>query len=1103
MTALRLVHRRARAHVGLLLLVLAQVALTTAAVAGATGYVSLAERDGVADTLAAVGPRAATLQVAARLSDDPAGQDAAARAVVAEHLGHLPVDVHASLASSALATARGAPEPAATAAADPTDDDAPSPDTLPSAVLWADADLPDAATLTAGAWPAGPGEAALQADAAARLDLAVGDVVSVTARDTTVPLTITGTWLPTDPDDPRWFGDPLAAEGSADDGAVAGPYVVLPEVVAGLDGLRYQRWTLAPDPARLLPRDLGALAAGLAAAVEGLDDDPAVDVAGLTTEGGLEGTLADLEARIAGVRGVTTAAVLLVVLTGLIALSQMARLLAEVRLPETVLLRSRGTSVAQITTASVAEAAVVGVAGAALGAGAAAAALVGTGVGRPPLVGLATAAAVAAVLATGVLAQRAGSHAVGVVRRGRSDAAGRTVRAARAGAVVVALAAAALAWWELDRYGSPVFRGLDGRVHVDPLAGAAVALGLLTVALGAVVLLAPWAGLAAGAAQRRRDLMPVLALRELARHTPVHAVTVVLVVLAAGAGTFVGAYAGTLEGWRADVRRAAVGADVRLDLAATPAGAVPAAAVARDVPGAAAVVPARVLSLGAGDASGDLVAVPTAAAADLRLPGGAAALARESAAPSLPLPDGATVLDLAAALTTGLPDPPGMTAAVWLTDATGELLRLDAGPGDATPGGTLPGGGVAPASYAWRVDLPDGAWSVAAVDLTWDAVPDTPEYTAALERLWGQTDPAVIVDDELPPQPDVTAELTGLRATGAGGAGAASDLLAGVERWEAATFTDQPAPAAGAAVTLDRSVAAFHSGTPVRLLPGGDQGPLPVLVTAAWRAGYDVEIGGTTVMRVANASTDVVVAAEAAVVPGSAPAARTVVPGAADGADDGVVAALADLALVNRHLLRTRPDLPAPDTVWLVADAATDLRALAAAAQQAADRAADDAPRVARVTTAEPPADRLSEPAVVAAWLAAGCALVVMVPGVASTAVALSLGRRREAAVLRALGVGPGQQARARRGELALVAGTAVVVGVAGGLAVAALTAGPLVRATVPGPASLPTVLAPDAVGAAGAVAATVMLLALVVVGYGAQVARQVRAATRVAEDAA
>ncbi|KGM15972.1 hypothetical protein N867_04215, partial [Actinotalea fermentans ATCC 43279 = JCM 9966 = DSM 3133] len=76
MNVARLLRRRARAHAGLLLLVLAQVALTTAAVAGATGYVSLAVRAGLGDTL--TGSPDAALRVQTGLSDDAAAQAQAA-----------------------------------------------------------------------------------------------------------------------------------------------------------------------------------------------------------------------------------------------------------------------------------------------------------------------------------------------------------------------------------------------------------------------------------------------------------------------------------------------------------------------------------------------------------------------------------------------------------------------------------------------------------------------------------------------------------------------------------------------------------------------------------------------------------------------------------------------------------------------------------------------------------------------------------------------------------------------------------------------------------------------------------------------------------------
>lgn len=206
MTALRLLRRRARAHAGLLLLVLLQIALTTAAVVAATGYVAVAVRAGLGDTLAAA-PDAA-LRVQTGLSSDPAAQADAATTVLDEHLADLPVDARRWLATAATAATRG-----------PADGDP-----LPAEVaLWADPTLPDAADLTAGAWPTAPDQAAIHAGTAALLDRAVGDTLTVAGDgEATVPLTVTGTWLPTDALAPRWAGDPLATDGSADDGATAG-----------------------------------------------------------------------------------------------------------------------------------------------------------------------------------------------------------------------------------------------------------------------------------------------------------------------------------------------------------------------------------------------------------------------------------------------------------------------------------------------------------------------------------------------------------------------------------------------------------------------------------------------------------------------------------------------------------------------------------------------------------------------------------------------------------------------------------------------------------------------------------------------------------------
>lgn len=1084
MTAVRLMRRRARAHLALLALVVLQVMLTTAAVAGITGYVAVAERDSVIATLAAAPPETSALRLDVRLADDAEAQTAAADALVDAHLGGRPVVVHTSLATDPLAvTAAGTTATGAGASGD-----------LGDVVLWADDELPDAAALADGAWPGGadaagtdadPVPAALDADAAARLGVGPGDALAVVVGDAparTVVVRVTGTWLAGAPD-VRWAGDPLVA-GTLDDDEPPG--VLVPRTaLAALGAPLLERWHIAPDPATVLPRDLPGLRADLDATAEAFEDDAGVDVDGVRVDGDLDATLAGLPVRLGGVRGVTTAATLLVAATGLIAFGQVARLLADLRLAETVLLRSRGTSVAQIAGASLLEAAVVGSAGALAGTVAAAAALRSRGdvpVGALAIVGL-----VAALAATALLTGQARAHAVEVVRRGRSDAAGRARRSARAGGLALAVVGALIAGWQLDRYGSPVFTGVDGQVHVDPLAAAAVALGLLVVALAAVVLLAPATSVAARRAQRRRDLLPVLTLRELTRHTPVHGVTVVLVVLAAGAGTVVATYAGTLGRWAEDVRYAAVGADVVLDLAGPPSPGAAVAAAVRALPGVERATPVRVVGAATSGAAGQVVAVA---------PGGpdaaSAALATAEAPPALTLPDGAVRLDLAVDASAGTAAPPALEARVWLVDDAGDLVALDAGEATGEPSG---GAGVA--RFAWSLAVPDGAlgaWSVAAVDVRYRALPGPSSDAVA----GGDTLGAAGGTSAEAPGPPLTVRLVGLEA-GAAGDGA-GDVLAAADGWTAVVFRGREASEpdlADGALALAPAEAAALVGTPLRLLPGASTPPLAVVVTSDWLADRDIEVGAATRMTVAGRETEVVLVGATDVVPGSAAAAEQRVPGtAAD--DDPPLALLADLRAVDRLLLRTRAELPVADAVRVTTH---DAAAVAAAALADDPTGSGDAVVVTAATTATPTPDRLTAPAVVAAALAAACALLVMVPGVASTALALALTRAREASVLRALGVSPARQARARRAELAVVTALSLVAGVAGGLLVAWWCVPPLVRATAPGPLALPTRLAPDLVAVAGVVAVTAVLLTAVVAGYGVHVARQAHRATRVEEE--
>lgn len=1064
MNALRLMRRRARAQAGLLALALLLTVLATAAVAGATGYVSIAAQDGVRTGLRTAASQDAALQVRTRLSPDPAVQGRAAAEVLAETLGDLPVDVHRSLTSL--------PAPGSSGTR-----------TLGDVVVGADGDFTAHAAVIDGTWPSPGGSddaipTALQADAAEALALGLGDVAVVTLDGDPVPLEVVATWRATDAADPRWFGDPLVAGGEDGTEGTGGPFVVDEDDLVRLPGLTLVRWTLVPDPAALTPSEVPTLVAALDTAVERLGDDDAVEVQGLVASGGLRDTLRGVDANLAGVRGVTTSAVLVVVLTGLLALSQIARLLTGVRQAETLLLRSRGTSLGQVTGATVLEAVLVTAAGAAIGAGVAAALL--RTLGPPPAGPVIAVAAGASVLATAILAGTAGAQAAAVTRAGRTDAAGRSVRAVGTGLLGLTALGAGIAWWQLDRYGSPVFTGLDLRPHVDPLATAAVASGLLTVALLTATLLAPVAAAAAGRVQRRSGLMPALTLRQLSRRAPVHAVIAVLVALAAGTGSFVAAYAGAWAEQRDAATAAAVGADVRVVLTQPDPTTGSGAASYRDLPDVDDAVPGRALVLPVGRDPGELLALPAAAIREVllappgALPGSTGFGALSEQAPS-PLPLGtstagdADTVELTVAATA--PAEVGLAARLWVTDADGELAAVDAGRSERVAEELLDGS--VSTEHRWTVDLParsEAKWQLAALDL----VPD-----AALDGF----------------------EVLGVEA------GDGTDTLSAADDgWVAVTFTPggpvEP-PVVGSAVRFDDSTGPVLAGTTTRLLPGPTPLTLPVLVTEQWLTDFDLAVGGRTRLNLTGGDVEAVVVGTGIVIPGSrsagptggtgADAAATDDPGGPEvggGRPGGGLAALADLATVNRLLLVADEDVAVPSEVWL-ATSRPEAVAAAASAQAGEDATVR--------STAGAATDPASAAAVATSWLAAVCALVLAVPGVAAAALALSLSRRSEVAVLRALGVGARQQARSRQAELGGVAAAALVLGVGGGLLVAWLCAPSLVRATTRGSA-LPVGFAVDLTRGGVLLGVTVAVLALVVAAHGTRVRRQVSTATRVDE---
>lgn len=998
----RLLRRRARAQAGLLALVGLLGALVTATLVGTFGYVGLAARDGLASALREADPQAAALQGRTRLSDDAGAQQDAATEVLGAVLGDLPVVVHRSARSLTLQAS----------AADGS--------VLGPVVAGGDASLTDRASVVDGSWPddsdgSGAVPAALPVDAAAALALAVGDEVVLSGDSRSTPLTVrvAALWQPADPDDPSWFGDQVDLAGS--DGVVTGPFVLRDADLADVPAMVLVRWTLVPDPAVLTPEQLPALRTALAAVPDALHEDDTVNRQGVAVEGTLGATLGEVDRTLTAVRGVSTAAALLTVLVGLVVLGQLARLLVEVRTAETVLLRSRGVTVARAARWAAVEALAVLAAGAL--AGSVVAALVLRRWGAVP-VGVAVTGALGVVLVgTALLAGTAAARAARALRPGRAAGAG-----AAGGALVLAVAVTAVAVWRLTDLGSPVVLGADGRSAVDPVAAAAVPFALVLVALLAAGVLVPLARVRARAAARRRDLGPVLAARQVVRRPTAHAASAVLVALTVAITVFVGTYVGTWQAQRGTSAAVASGADLRIDLgdhravaeASDPAdvAAAGAAAEVAAVPGVAAAVPVRTGSAALGGVQADLVALPSAELGAVLLPAAAAPdldeIAPEDALPGAALPAGAATVRLAATVagTQGTPETgddaklAGVEAVVWVAAGPGSLTRVTLVP-DATAG-------------TWSADLPPAPdadpWRVVAVDLR---VPTSFPYRAA---------------------------VTGLTADG-------TDVLGGAAGWSAWLLSTDPTEVTGTGAGLaDVGVIALEgrSGAPLRYLPP-DPGPVPVVVTEALAAGLALEPGDTSSVRFAGRDVPVRVAATVPVVPGVA----------------GGGGLLVDLDLLDAALLRGGQDVPRVAEVW----AAAPGRAATADAVLAALASPTDPDRAVTVTTADPEDAPLSRPSLVVFWLAAAGALVLAIGGVAAAARALGRERDGEIGVLRALGVGAAAQARSRAAELAGSAAVAAVVGLLGGAAVAAVGARTLVTATTGGGAAGPLAVAPLGVG--------------------------------------
>lgn len=842
-------------------------------------------------------------------------------------------------------------------------------------------------------------------------------------------------------------------------------------------------WTLAPLPEAVGPADLGVVAGGAERLRTVLYDDDAVAVRGLTVDGTLGETAEVAHEALRAAQAVAGVPVTLLGLVSLVALVQVARLLAATREPEVGLAVSRGASARQVTAAAVLEAALLAAAAAATGSAAAAGILAARGELDGTARTVALTGAAVAVLAIGALGVVAGLQVRAAARRQVTDRSGRARQAAALGTVLLTLVLASVCLLQLRRYGSPLVTTPDG-VRTDPLATAAPALVLASLAVVVLAVTGPVARAWAAGAARGRGATAVLAARHVSRRLVLFVVPVVLLVLASGASVLAASYAGTSQGLRTDAATLRTGTDVRVGLA--PSGPLdvgmpaPDAAAYAAIEGAAAAAPVLTLDTTVDSEPVALVGIPAGSVPDVvRAPAGTSdvgALARVldagDAAMGPALPAGVTGLtvavtasaavdeaeretlglDIARPLLTEVEDGRSLGVRVWLAAADGTLALLDGGTLDydldADGDGRLPVGPT-PTTHRLDVELPAGTpreWSLAGIDLQVSGAPLPLVVAARVDAVTART-----------PGGEVPVDVGGTSWSSAPGVT--------TRTLEADVAQDGP----GVAVRPADAQAAR-----VRLVPGeGSAEPVPVAVSAPLADALGLAPGHGFELTTAGSRLPVTVASVVGVVPGEL----------------RPFAAVADLTALHGALLRTTTQLPRPGEVWVAARAPGDVPVVARDAAAIAGEGA-------RVRTSAPTAADVDAAAPVRATfgLTTAGAVALALVGVAAVAVAMLRSRRHEVVVLRAVGVPPRHQGTGRATELLAVGLVAIVAGVAAGAVVARLAVPGLARATLTGVATTPdAVLRLDAWLLAAPLAALAVGLLAVAAGVGARVVAQAR----------
>lgn len=945
------------------------------------------------------------------------------------------------------------------------------------------------AQLVAGAWPAaspsGAVEVALSQPAAQAMNLATGATFTITGRldKKPVDVRVSGVYQLDDPYSDRWNGDELLRRGSeVRNYTTFGPMMVEPGTFVRRFATNVTAtWFVVPDLRNLPREELRPFAESVA----GLNDELKKDCTSCSAGSNLPEMLGQLDQAALVARSTMLVPVLQLLVLAAYALMLTARLLADHRRMEVALLRSRGAGSLRLGLLAGAESLLVALPCAIVAPFLAPPLLTligslpwlkATGVRLTPTPGLSTflvsagvAVACAVLLALPALRGARRTYIEEQSSRGRGEKQGIIQRA---GGDLVLLVVAALAVWQLQRYGSPVTSTTSGGLGIDPLIVTGPALALLCGGMLGLRLVPIVSGIAERWTSRRSSLAPALGAWQVSRRPMRYSGPVLLLTMAIAIGVVSIATAATWRGSQIDQARHIAAADLRVagPVAGTELGSLGRGSAYAALPGVTGISPVYRGAIETGDDDAVFLA------ADAGRLDGLLHLRPDLTALTVP--------ELAGELTSARPDPasieiPGEPAALKL----GARLTLD-DPARAA--------GYTNLSLSLVVRDRLGARAEARTGLL---TPDGElhQLTADLKALAGRsgaiayplTVEGVLLDVPIPPEGSPITVAVDTVTTDAGAALTAP-------AWSVAQRGKQnlgkPAVAPGGFLTLktdrpkphpaDVPVEGEHLAmTPSPVAPQA----LPVAVTADLAASAKLVIGKTTTMAIDGVQTPVTPIAVLDAMPGT---------------EGDQPAVLADLETVQAGDL-AGAYAPHQATEWWLA---TDGPRAEAEMTRHLEWDQTIVSRAALTTQLQD--DPLASGLQGALILGFAAALVFAVLGFLVNAAVAARERTTEFALLRALGVSFNQVFGLLAVEQTFIIGLSLLGGTALAVAVATLVV-PHIVLTGQATAVTPGVLLDIPWGATAALlAAVALLLFAVVAGLARTLRRQgLGRALRIGED--